>query len=150
LAQKSDKKQKNKKNKMEGVEIKKRKITENSIPVYWPVDAFKTQYQTCLLLLAHGIPGLPYEVVYLIVKHYVYVKPLRIGFGCSYVQHVTVNTLELNTCWCVHDVPDLPDLIGCVHLQPRGQATVVKYCRHEQIAAWLQKHNFAVPEHFLL
>lgn len=127
---------------MEGVEIKKRKLTENSIPVYWPVDAFKTQYQTCLLLLAHGIPGLPYEVVCLIVKDYVYVKPLRIGFGCLYTQPVNVN----KGC-CNHNMLDLDRY---VQLLPRGQATVVEYWRHEQIAAWLQKHNFAVPEHFLL
>lgn len=132
---------------MSGVQIKKQKLTENSIQYSWPVDDFKTQYQTCLLLLAHGIPGLPYDLMYLIVKKYVYVKPLRISLGCTLVQSMHIVTGELRV-WTEHEIYNFPQ----TYVTYFGTATREKHFErwtHEQIAAWFEKHHFQVPEHFL-
>jgi hypothetical protein len=125
---------------MSGVQIKKQKLTENTIPSYWPVDAFKTQYQTCLLLLAHGIPGLPYDLVYLIVKEYVYVKPLRVAARCHHMWSIHTHTGD-SIDWCEHEMLDLHTGLGPRQLYWRWT--------HSQIVAWFKKHHFQVPEHFL-
>ena len=119
--------------------VKKQKLTENLIQHSWPVDEFTRQYQTCLLLLAHGIPGLPYDLVYLIVKEYVYVKPLRIAVGCynTYVDNVhTGEGYQMVT----HQI---------YNFQRPSPGTWFERWTHEEIVAWFEKHKFRVPEHFL-
>jgi hypothetical protein len=130
----------------DGVLIKKQKLTEGFIQDFtWPVDSFTTQYQTCLLLLAHGIPGLPYDVVYMIVRKYVYIKPLRINTIGAYVQ--TISDRGECLSWCEHEILDLP--IQMVTLGGGPPRQLYQRWTHEQIVAWFEKHQFSVPEHFL-
>lgn len=127
---------------MDGVLIKKQKLTEAIIQDFtWPVDAFKTQYQVCLLLIARGIFDLPKEIVYMIVKEYVYVKPLRVSFGC---RHLITEEID----WCEHEILDLPIQVMTLAGHPLPMR-VYERMTHEQIASWFEKHQFQVPEHFL-
>ena len=50
--------------------------------MYFEIEAFKTQHDTIMLLLLSGIGPLPNELVYSILRDYVYVKPIRIGLEC--------------------------------------------------------------------
>lgn len=49
---------------------------------FFEIEYFKRQYDTITFLLLSGIGPLPREIVRMILKDYVYIKPIRISKTC--------------------------------------------------------------------
>lgn len=86
---------------------------------FFEIEYFKRQYDTIMLLLLSGIGPLPKEIVWMILKDHLYVKPIRISEVCI-------------ECYpCLHDVDG------------------VKVMGGRDIYKWFISRKIDIPEHFI-
>lgn len=112
--------------------------------VWMKIDTFHNQYKSILLLLHFGIGGLPFELVYKILKEYVYKPPfIRIYNKCSGKRFTEVYR-------CNGDIKEIQEV--CSHQvyvrEEDGNYYSYSYSSEIQIRKWLEDNNVSVPYHF--
>lgn len=87
------------------------------------LEYFENQYKVILLLLHFGIRDLPPELVYKILREYIYITPIRISE------------------WCMESLP-------CQHsvLLPGEKKT--RTLSSDEIRGWFLLKRVPVPEHY--
>lgn len=98
--------------------------TSDDIPLI-KIDTFYNQYKSVLLLLHFGFGNLPCELVYMILKDYVYRRPfIRIRNECIYAKG------------------------KCNHLVKRRGDVLPRIMNHIEIREFLKNNDILVPSHF--
>lgn len=104
------------------------------------IDTFHNQYKSILLLLYFGIGNLPYELVYMILKDYVYKPPsIRISKRC-----IGTCQVEYYTHHC--DTKEVKDV--CFHVVQTQSVNLSYNMDAVRIRKWLENNDISVPYHF--